>query len=139
LSHITKIELKIKDLECLKQACETLGFEFRENQKNYAWYGRWVGNQPLPEEISEDELGTCDHAIHVPGCQFEVGVLKKGRHYILLWDTWVKGKLTNALGKDAGILKQAYTVATVKKAARKKQYRITETKTETGIRLTLSA
>jgi hypothetical protein len=93
----------------------------------------------LPEEISEDELGTCDHAIHVPGCQFEVGVLKKGRHYILLWDTWVKGKLTNALGKDAGILKQAYTVATVKKAARKKQYRITETKTETGIRLTLSA
>ena len=79
LSHISKIELEIKDLEALKKACNHLGFQFRENQKHYLWYGKWVGTQPLPEGITEEnELGKCDHAVHIPSASFEVGVVRKG-------------------------------------------------------------
>lgn len=70
----------------MKDACNNLGFQFMEGQKRYLWYGKWVGNQPLPDGISES-LGKMDHAIHVPAAVFEIGVVKKGNGYILLWDS----------------------------------------------------
>jgi hypothetical protein len=108
MSHISKIELKIKDLQSLKEACRELGFKFQENQKSYKWYGRWVGDSPLPEGITEDQLGICDHAIKVPGALYEVGIVSKGESYILLYDDWIKGGLKKKLGVNAGLLKQAY-------------------------------
>ncbi len=33
MSHVSKIELEIKDLEALKAACQRLGVKFREGQK----------------------------------------------------------------------------------------------------------
>ncbi len=36
MSHVSKIELEIKDLEALKAACQRLGFKFREGQKQLA-------------------------------------------------------------------------------------------------------
>ena len=86
MSHISKIELVIHSLEDLKDACRKLGFEFIKNQKTFKWYGRWVGDTPLPEGINIEDLGKCDHAIRVPGCNYEVGVVKRGDHYTLLWD-----------------------------------------------------
>ena len=74
MSHISQIEVEIKDLKALKLACEQLGFDFMENQKEYRWYGKWLGKQPLPAGITEEELGKCDHAIHVPTGVFEIGV-----------------------------------------------------------------
>jgi hypothetical protein len=67
MSHIAKIELEIKDLRSQQEACKRLGYEFCTNQKTYLWFGRWVGDNPLPDGISEDQLGQCDHAIKVPG------------------------------------------------------------------------
>ena len=66
MSHISKIELEITDPETLKLACERLGLNFIENQTIYKWYGTWVGDTPLPEGISIDDLGKCHHAIRVP-------------------------------------------------------------------------
>ena len=63
MSHISKIELVIHSLADLKEACRQLGFEFMENQKTYKWYGRWVGDTPLPEGINIEDIGKCDHAI----------------------------------------------------------------------------
>ena len=80
MSHIAKIELEINDLESLKAACEALGFNFMANQTTYRWFGRWVGDTPLPEGVSIEELGKCTHAIHVPAAVFEVGVVQKGIH-----------------------------------------------------------
>ena len=77
MSHISKIELVIKDLEALKTACKRMGFEFREGQKTYQWYGRWVGDSPMPEGVTEEELGKCNHAIHVPGAKYEIGLSVK--------------------------------------------------------------
>jgi hypothetical protein len=138
LSHISKIELEIKDLEALKNACNTLGFQFMENQKEYIWYGKWIGNQPLPPGITEDDIGKCDHAIRVPTAQFEVGVVRKGNSWILLWDNWIAGGLQKVIGKDAGILKQAYSVEAVKKISRVKGYRIVQKKLRGKIRLFLN-
>jgi len=138
MSHISKIELVIQALGDLKEACRQLGFEFVENQKSFKWYGRWVGDTPIPEGIEIEDIGKCDHAIRVPGCTYEVGIIKRGEHYILLWDYYSVGGLEPKIGPNAGILKQAYTVARVKKKARIKGYRIREKQMEQGIRLVLT-
>jgi len=138
LSHISRIELEIRDLQSLRDACEKLGFYFMAGQKHYLWYGKWVGNQPLPDNINEKDLGKCDHAIHVPAAVFEIGVVKKDNGYILLWDSWIGGGLQKYIGKDAGILKQAYAVESVKRESRKKGYRLTEKRMKNGIRLSMS-
>ena len=138
MSHISKIELEIRDLQSLKNACKKLGFQFMEGQKRYQWYGKWVGNQPLPQGISEEDLGKCDHAIRVPAAVFEIGVVRRGNGYILLWDSWIGGGLQKHIGKEAEILKQTYAVESVKREARKKGYRLTEKKMKHGIRLSLS-
>lgn len=138
MSHISRIELEIKDLSSLKEACKRLGFEFCDNQQSYQWYGRWIGDSPLPDGITEDQLGKCDHAIKVPGAQYEVGVVRKGKSYILLYDDWIKGGLKKKIGVNAGLLKQAYTIETLRKEARRKNYRFHETKMKQHIRVTLT-
>ena len=138
MSHISKIELVIQSLEDLKEACKALGFQFSEGQKTYKWYGDWQGDDPLPEGIKEEDLGKCDHAIKVPKCRYEIGVVKKNNNYILLWDSWHTGGLEEKIGINAGILKQAYTVQRVKKEARIKGYRVFQKKMKQGIRLVLS-
>ena len=136
MSHIAKIELEIKSLDALIEACNRLGFQFVKNQQTYQWYGRWVGDSPLPEGITTEDLGKCDHAIKVPGCSYEIGVVKKGNSYQLLWDSW-ESRLKLSIGENAQILKQAYTVETVKQEAKLKGYRVIEKKTDKSIRLVL--
>lgn len=137
MSHISKIALEIKSLDALIEACRKLNFEFVRDQTTYTWYGRWVGDSPLPEGVDKKDLGTCDHAIKVPGCSYEVGVLRKQNgSYTLLWDSW-EAKLRLAIGNDAGILKQAYTTEVVRQQAKLKGYRVIEKKVEKGIRLIL--
>jgi hypothetical protein len=120
MSHISKIELQINDLEALKAACKRLGLIFKQGQTSFTWYN---GKEH------------CDHAIQVPGANYEVGLTKSGQSYELMWDDWHSGGLVDRLNKDAGLLKQAYGVARVKAEARRKRYRVRETRTKTGIRL----
>ena len=137
MSHISKIELEINSLDDLKLACSRLGFTFIDNQKTYEWYGRWVGDSPLPEGIIEDDLGKCDHAIKVPECAYEIGVVKRGAKYILLWDSWHAGGLEEKIGKDAGIFKQSYTIERIKREAKRKKYQVREIKQDQSMRLVL--
>jgi hypothetical protein len=137
MSHVSKIELEILSLEGLKSACQKLGFSFQENQKTYQWYGRWVGDSPLPEGINLEELGKCDHVIKIPECAYEIGVVKRGQKYVLLWDSWHAGGLEQKIGKDAGLLKQGYTIERIKREAKRKKYQVREIKTDQSIRLVL--
>jgi len=138
VSHIARIELEIKSLEDLKSACNRLGLKFCENEKSYKWFGRWVGDAPLPEGVNENDLGKCDHMIHVPGAQYQIGIVKQDNKYRLLWDSWQSGGLEKVLGKNAGFLKQAYAVETIKRESRIKGLRLRETKKDNKIRLTLN-
>jgi hypothetical protein len=137
VSHVSKIELEIKSLEDLKLACQRLGFAFCQDQKTYAWYGRYVGDSPLPKGFAEEEMGKCDHAIKVPDCGYEIGVVKQEGAYTLLWDSWYSGGLEEKIGKDAGILKQAYTIERIKREARRKNYQVREIKKDRSMRLVL--
>ena len=138
MSHVATIELEINDLCSLKKACERLGFTFMEGQRTYRWYGEWVGDHPLPEGFTQEDLGKCDHAIRVPGALYEVGVVNRGGKYVLLWDFWQDGGLQQKLGKNAGLLKQAYTIVRSKAEAIRKGYQVAEKRTKSGIRLVLS-
>lgn len=124
MSHLSKIELQINDLDTLRSACTRLGLEFRPDQKTFEWY------QGRKE---------CHHVIKVSDAAYEIGVFREGENnsYHLLWDSWHRGGLEQRIGKDAGKLKQAYAIERVRKEARLKGHRLCEQKTEKGIRLVL--
>ncbi len=140
MSHVSKIEIEINDLTALKKACERMSLVFMEGQKTYHWYGRLVNpnDTQLPDGITEKDLGKCDHAIKIPNATYEIGLVKRGNRYLMLVDYWER-QVKQVIGKDAGLLKQEYAVERVIREAKKKRYRITEKKTENGIRLTLAA
>ena len=106
------------DLPTLKAACESLGYKWLEGQKQYKWFGRFVGDYPLPEGITADELGKCDHAVKIPGAKYEVGIVKKGDKWIILYDFWQEGKLEPILGRDAQPISKAYGLEKAKRAAK---------------------
>jgi hypothetical protein len=128
MSHVAKITIEIQSLDALKAACKRLGLTFNMNQKTYAWYGRHVGDYPLPEGFKVEDMGKCDHAIHVPGATYEIGVVKKGNKYELLWDFYYSGGLEKILGKGGGKLKQAYAVSQGVLTAKKQGFLVTEKK-----------
>lgn len=132
MSHIAKIELEVRDLGVLKAACSRLGLSFVQGQRQHRWFGRFVGDSPLPVGVSRSELGRCDHAILIPGCDYEIGVVKVAGAYELRWDTWER-KLEETVGKGAGLLKQAYAVEKTRIEARKKGYHVLETKQPDGL------
>ena len=123
MSHLAKIELEIKDLEDLKKACCRLGAELDESQKSFRSYGR---------------MRECECAIRVPGATYELGVVKEGKSYRLLWDPYTEGGLEAKLGKGAGKLKQAYAVERIRRASVLKGYHLSETRVENSIRLQLT-
>jgi hypothetical protein len=129
MSHVATIELEVRDLEALKAACQTLGLEFVAGQRTYRWYGRHIGDYPLPRGFSVEDLGKCDHAIRVPGNAqaYEIGVVKRrdGRPgYVLLWDFWLGGYgLQEKVGEGAHKLRQAYAVEAAKRAAKQAGHR----------------
>ena len=119
MSHISKIELEVKDLGILGQACEALGLQLIKNRKTFRWYGK------------EAE---CDHAIQVPGADYEIGVIRKKHSYELSCDFYDRN-LEKVIGSKGGLLKQAYAVSKTRVEARRKGYSIIEQKTDNSIRL----
>jgi Protein of unknown function (DUF1257) len=119
MSHISKIELEVKDLTVLSQACTRLGLEFIKGQKEFKWYGK---DAP------------CDHVVKVPDADYEIGVIKDKHRYELNCD-YYDSSIEKAVGRQGGLLKQAYAVAKTKIEARRKGYCVLEKCTDTGVRL----
>ncbi len=130
MSHITEIKIKVTDLGVLKAACKRMNLVFSEGQKNYVWYGSSTGR--IPEDMTLESPGVCDHAIIVPGATYEVGVRKHEKEYQLLWDHWQGGGLEKILGENAGLLMQAYGIEKAKREARRKGYLVQEIKQDSG-------
>ena len=126
MSHVSIIDVEITDLEALKNACTRMGFIFTEGKRTYKWYGQFLEGYPLPEGFSKEDLGTCDHAVTVPGANYEIGVVKREKKYILLWDFWSNGGLKPKIGDKGGLLIQAYGVEKTKLEAKRKGFRVSE-------------
>jgi hypothetical protein len=127
MSHIVTVEARLMDLESIRAACARLGFEFREGQTTYKWYGSWVGDTPMPEGVTVEELGKCAHAIRVPGASYEVGVATHpAGGYQLRWDYWSSGGLLAPMGGEKGArFMQAYGVECARRAALRSGHVIT--------------
>lgn len=155
MSHVTTIDLEIKDLESLAKACEAMGLELMLGQKTYKWFGRHVGDYPFPPGFTKDDLGKCEHAIRVKGNAqaYEIGVAKYpagtkkkvkladgstvevdvGGKYTLLFDFWNEGYgLMTKAGKDCGKLLQEYAAQVATKQARKQGYAVNRKLTADG-------
>jgi hypothetical protein len=103
MSHVVDIDLAITDLDCLKKAVADLGLEWRE-KNTYRWFGRHVGDYPLPAGFTKEDLGKCEFAVGIPGNDraYEVGVVqrKDGNGYTLLVDFYAGGRgLCNVVGE----------------------------------------
>jgi len=119
MSHISKIELEVKDLGILGQACSELGLELIKNRKIFRWYGKEA---------------PCKHAIKVPEAAYEIGVIQRNDCFELNCDFYDRN-LEKIIGSKGGLLKQAYAVIKTRVEARKKGYSVLERKTENSIKL----
>jgi len=119
MSHISKLELEVRDLQVLEIACQRLGLELHRGKRTFKWFGK------------EAE---CDHCISVPGAEYEIGVVKCEGLLNLSCD-FFDGNIEKAIGADGGLLKQAYAVEKARSEARKKGYTVVERQTQTGIQL----
>lgn len=132
MSHVTSIKVKIASLDALKSAAEALGLEFHEGQKTFRWYGRHVGDYPLPEGFSKEDMGKCEHALSIPGNKgaYEIGVCKArdgSDNYELLWDFWGGGfGLEERVGEGAMKLCEEYSVAYAKQCLEEQGYMVIE-------------
>lgn len=126
MSHVSKIDVEINDLAALKAACKELNCEWVEGKQTYEWFGRSVGDYPLPEGFTADMLGKCNHVIRVPNEIYEIGVVKVGEKYRLLFDSWGwdnskhQNKIVSYLGDKLQKLTQRYSACKVEAEARKK-------------------
>jgi hypothetical protein len=123
MSHNEVIELEVTDLKTLAMTAKRLGGELKLNQKTYKWFGRNVGDYPLPEGIKESDLGKCEHKIHFPGINYEVGVIKSKTQagaYSLLWDFFDSSLKRKMGGEKAIAFIQNYTMEKTKQAAMSK-------------------
>jgi hypothetical protein len=135
MSHIASIECELRSLEAIKSACARLGWTFKEGQTSYKWFGQWMGDSPVPEQLFSPEeanaikemptgvrsdfltdlLGSCDHAIEVPGARYSIGLIKRGEKYLPVWDYWQSGGLQGVTPENgmAGFV-QAYVLECAK-------------------------
>jgi hypothetical protein len=145
MSHVATVDVEIKDLDALAEACKRIGLEFVSGQQTYRWYGMSVGDYPLPAGFTADELGKCEHAIRIPGSEtaYEIGVVcrRDGRAgHTLMWDFWAGGKGLEALaGKDCRNLKREYAAVVAKRQAQRSGFQVNEQRQPDGsIRMVLS-
>lgn len=154
ISHVATVALDIKSLDDLDAACKRLGLELVRGQQTYHWYGRSVGDYPLPEGFTADDLGKCSHAIRIPASKaaqavapyvadwgtdakpYEIGVVARrdGKPgFSLMWDFFEGGfGLENIVGKDCQNLRQAYAICAATRAARMQGMSVTEQKMADG-------
>lgn len=138
MSHVVVLNLEIKNLAAVKRMCSNLGWTFLENKSTYTWYGRTAGSYSgtdgaLNQGISENDLGKCTHAISLPDCKYQLGLLEDASgKYTLLWD-WYEGTLQKAMGgKQGEKFMQEYGLAAVQVEADEQGYNYTTKKLENG-------
>lgn len=76
MSHIVKLGITFKDLNVLKKAVVQLGAEYRSEYTYTGYYS--------------DQKLKCEALIRVPGCKWDVGIVKDGNEYALEADAFVQ-------------------------------------------------
>lgn len=108
MSHITTINVKVKDLSVLKQVATKLGLELVENQKTFSYYN--------------GRTGKCEHVLKVKGnsSAYQIGLVldKDGVSYNFDTDFYSGGRgLVDVVGQGCEKLINGYAVGIAKKSA----------------------
>lgn len=113
MSHVANIMTKgiAFDLDIIKELCIRQGWQFMEGQKTFRWYGRFMGDAPVAEGMSVKDYGKCNHAIRIPGCNYEIGLRQTydGKWNVVA-DFWRSGGLSKFLGDQGEIFSQLYNM-----------------------------
>lgn len=160
--HVVTLAIEMKSLQAIKAACKRLGWTFKEKQRRYKWFNVWADDSPVPRHLFDKQadydavvamnranriktmnklLGHCDHAISVPGCRYEVGLIQKGEKLLPIWD-WYDSGLNKAMGGNAGdennVFAQAYGIEMAKLQAQMMGLYCTEHQMQDGsVKLTV--
>lgn len=130
MSHVATIEIEIKDLDAMAEACKACGLVLNRNQKTYKWYGTWMKDYSAEDAayqngIKPEDYGKCEHAISVQGnaSAYEIGVVRKANGtFALVWDFFAGGKglmeKCSIDGKQPGKLVQEYATQVAMKKAK---------------------
>lgn len=121
MSHVVSMKVKVNNLAALRAACAELGLEFLEGQRNYKWYGQFVGDYTRQDAALRNGIDVKDygrnasHVLAVKGNRdaYQVGVVAVGDagEYQLVWDNWQGGRgLSAAIGAQGEKLQQSYAV-----------------------------
>lgn len=128
MSHIADVQMQIKDLDALRSAVEALGGKLVLGQKTHRWFGKflndWNSERAAVNRRDSNTFGTCEHAITFKGIDYEIGVVKDGESYELIYDTY-GGALEQKLGVGLPKLKQGYGVEVTKRQLSRQGYRVT--------------
>lgn len=153
MSHVTTVDVEVRDLDALALAAESIGLELVRGLKNYHWYGRFMGDYNDPRlaqmGVTAKDLGKCDHVLRVKdgriGETYEIGVKQVGDSYRLLYDFFDGGnglmeKVSHSgrNGEDLGKLVQAYTTEVAVKELKRKGFRVQRKTEGNSVRLIAS-
>ena len=123
--------MDVTDLDALETSAGKLGLQMKRFQRYYKWYGRYVGDYPLPKGFAASDLGKCDHALTQPDNPngYEVGIVKRKDKpgWALMWDFYNHGHgLQDKIGVGGRKLIQRYAAEVAAKEARRKGFRVQE-------------
>lgn len=115
MSHVVRIGASriVVDLDTLERASRAIGCELVRGQRSYRWWGHHVGDFPVPEGFSVEDLGKCDHAVRICGntTAYEVGVVARDSGWELIYDFIGGGLgLEEVVGKNCEVLLQRYRI-----------------------------
>ena len=141
MSHVVSIKTEFKDLAAVRAACAELGLTFKEGQKTIRWFGRWVNDYGAADAayklgIKPKQYGTCDHAIEVPGSDYDVGLLHNPETggYKLYFDFWSSNgrAIQAAIGANGQKLLQYYAAHKATMEAKRKGWIVQRTMADNG-------
>ena len=128
VSHVTKVDVEIRDLDAMETVCKRRGLALHRNQQKYAWWGRSVGDYPIPAGMTVADLGKCSHAIHLNSRSFEIGlVAQSDNSYRLIFDFYGQHELLAAVGgQECEGLIGDYTIETARNAANAQMWPVSD-------------
>lgn len=111
MSHVSTVGPSMTDPKALASAARELGAEWLEGVTTFKSYQSGL---------------TCEHVINLPGCAYQIGVIKaKDGTYSLNWDTFGEGqKLLKHFGEGCKKLVASYSTHKTLNWARSKGYMV---------------
>ena len=106
MSHVASVDLIVTDLDALEKVCTELGMQLCRGQRTWKWYGRWMDDYAAEDAaykngIKPEQYGHGEHAIRLPGCEYEIGLVpvEEGKKWRVVYDFYGPGQ---ALAKACG-------------------------------------